>query len=140
MQPTFKIILLLKELFDKLVFATDFVFEDINNIVFGSKHVLEVACQGVETVVRISHSFFFNNGHAALATGVCASAVVLLVVHYVHSLHFCSTVNAWDQYIRTCCLMLVNLASNALGLAFGIRFALHRLEMAKLIVILNFRV
>ena len=67
--------------------------------------------------MRILLDLFFDYGHAALATRVRASAPFSLVRHYVHAFYFNATVDARYLHIGADCLMLVDVLSDALGLA-----------------------
>lgn len=100
-------LLTLQQLLNQLIFSIDLVFKDIDNEVFGGKHILKIAGQCIETVMRASLGLFSVDGHPALVALVGARATVLLMVHDVEPLDFLVTVNARHHHIGTCCLVQI---------------------------------
>ena len=81
-----------------------------------------------------------QDSHTALAAGVGALTLLLLVPHDMHAFDFSSTVNARHEHVGTYGLVLLNIFSNTLRLALGKGSALDGSEFAKLVVLTDFLV
>ncbi len=121
----------------QLVLSINLVFEHIDDEVLRCKHILQVASQCIETVMRAFLSLFAVNRHSTFVASVGARAIVLLVVHNVKSLYFLVAVNARDHYIGTGCLMQIYIFPECLSFTFGKRLALNRLKIALLVMTLH---
>ena len=122
----------------ELVFAIDLLFEHIYHEVFGLKHVLKVACEGVEAVVGVLLGLFLINAHSALTAYVCALALLLLVAHDINTHDFLSAVDAGHHDVRTCSLMHFNVFAETLRFAYFEGLALYRLILTVLVMVLDF--
>jgi len=88
--------------------------------------------------MRISLSLLFYDTHATFTACVGTCTLTALMVDYVHSLYFNTTVNTWDEDVWTDGLMLFNVPSYTLLLALCKCFAFCGSELAYCIVVLNF--
>lgn len=129
--------MLLHQLFNQLILPANLLPKHLNNVVFTLEHILQVAGESVETIMRVLLSFFLHNGHSALAARVSSLAPFRLVGHYVHPLYFHAAVDARHKHIRTHRLVLVNVFSNALSFALLKAVTLDKRILAVLIVRLD---
>lgn len=132
-----KLLLSVHQLLNQSVFTADLFFENLDNVVLGVQHVLQVSCKSIEAIVAISLGFFLYDTHAALTTSVCAIAILSFVVDYVHSFYFYSAVYARHEHIWANGLVLFNVPSYALLLAFLKSFALCWRVFANSVVVLD---
>jgi len=112
-----KFILSFQKLIYELVFTPNFFSENRDNIVFALKHILQVSGQGIKAIVRVLLRLLFYYRHSTLPAGVRPRTLLLLVVHYVHSLHFSAAIDAGHKNIGADRLMLLYIFSNALSFA-----------------------
>jgi hypothetical protein len=136
----FKLFLAFHQLLNQGVFSSYFFFENLNHIVFRVEHVLKIASQSIKAIMRIPLGFFFYDTHATFTAGVSACTLTALMVYYVHSFYFYTTVNTWHENVWTDSLMLFDVSSYTLLLAFSKRFTFCGSELAYCIVVLNFLV
>ena len=113
-----------------MILSLDLVLKDIDHEVLARQHVLKVAGQCVEAVVRAALRLFFVDRHSALVARVSSLALVLLVLHDAQALHLLVAVDARDHYVRAGCLVQIYVLPERLCLALGEGLALHRLELA----------
>ena len=83
LQLFFKLFLPLEQLLNKLIFAVNLLFKNIDHEVFGCQHVLQVASECIEAMVGVLLGFFFVNRHPALVARVGPLAAVRFVLHNV---------------------------------------------------------
>ena len=132
--------MLLHQLFNQFILAADFFLKDINDKVLGRKHILQIASQGIEAIMRTLLSLLLENTHSALIARVGALALILLMGHYVNTLHILVAVDAGDQNVWTRSLVHVDLSPQTLCFALLVRFTLYRLEFTELVMRLNHRI
>lgn len=110
----------------------------MNHVVLRVEHILQIAGKRVEAIVRVTLSFFFDDAHSALSTGVSSRALAAFMIHYVHSFNFYSTVYAWNKYVRANGLVFFDVSSNTLLFTFLVSLTLSRRKLAQSVVVLDF--
>jgi hypothetical protein len=83
---------------------------------------------------------FFHNRHSTLITCVGSRALLLLVVHNVHSLHLGAAVNAWYEDVWANSLMLFDILPDTFSFAHAVSEALDWRVLAQIVVVAHFLV
>lgn len=83
---------------------------------------------------------FFHNGHSTLVTCIGSRALLLFVVHNVHSLYFGTAINTWYEDVWAYSLMLLDIFPNTLSFAHAVGLALDWRVLAHIIVVTHFLV
>ena len=121
----------------ELIFAIDFLFEHIYDEVFGGEHILQIACQSIETVMRVFLRLFLVYRHATFIASVSALAISCLVIHDGDAFDLLVAVDARDHDVGASSLVQVNVFPECLGAALVKGLALNGLVVAELIMRLH---
>ena len=87
--------------------------------------------------MRILYCLFFDDGHSALAAAVGTCALSLFMLQDLDARNLDAAVDAGNQDVGACCLVLVDFLPDAFSLASAESFTLDGLVGAVLIVVLD---
>ena len=140
LQLFFKLLLSLEQLLNKLIFAVNFFFENIDHEVFGCQHILQVASECIETMVGVPLCLLFVDRHATLVARVSSLAAVRFMLHNLQPFYFLMAVDTWNHNVGAGCLVQINFLPKALCATFFEGLALYGLIVTRDIVLLHLSV